>query len=55
MSNNLSNGVEKILTLAKVEAKKLSHQYIGSEHILLAIIKDIKGNHRNAMSCAELP
>ena len=43
MSNNLSNGVEKILTLAKVEAKKLSHQYIGSEHILLAIIKDIKG------------
>jgi len=43
MSNNLSNGVEKILTLAKVEAKKLFHQYIGSEHILLAILKDIKG------------
>ena len=43
MRENFSKGIRKILKLAKEEAVRLSHSYVGSEHLLLGIIKDNKG------------
>ena len=43
MKENFSKGIRKILKLAKEEAVRLSHSYVGSEHLLLGIIKDEKG------------
>ena len=44
MKENFSKGVQKILKFAKEEAVRLGHSYVGSEHLLLGIIKDSKGN-----------
>ena len=44
MRENLSKGNLKILKLAKEEAVRLSQSYVGSEHLLLGIIKDSSGN-----------
>ncbi len=44
MKENFSKGVQRILKYAKEEAVRLGHSYVGSEHLLLGIIKDSKGN-----------
>ena len=44
MKENFSKGVQKILKFAKEEAVRLGHSYVGSEHLLLGIIKNNKGN-----------
>ena len=44
MKENFSKGVQKILKYAKEEAVRLAHSYVGSEHLLLGIIKNVKGN-----------
>ena len=44
MSENYTKGVKKILKFAKEEAIRLSNTYVGSEHLLLAIIKDDSGS-----------
>ena len=44
MKENFSKGVQTILKFAKEEAVRLGHSYVGSEHLLLGIIKNIKGN-----------
>ena len=43
MRENFSKGIRIILKLAKEEAVRLSHSYVGSEHLLLGVIKDNKG------------
>tara|TARA_X000001036_G_scaffold104211_1_gene97453 strand:- start:4804 stop:7257 length:2454 start_codon:yes stop_codon:yes gene_type:complete len=43
MKENFSKGIRKVLKLAKEEAVRLSHSYVGSEHLLLGIIKDSGG------------
>ena len=43
MRENFSKGIRKVLKLAKEEAVRLAHSYVGSEHLLLGIIKDDKG------------
>ena len=40
MSENYTKGVQRLLKYAKEEAIRFGHTYVGSEHILLAIIKD---------------
>ena len=40
MYNNFTEEAREILTSAKEEMKKLKHPYVGSEHLLLAILKD---------------
>ena len=40
MFNNYTEEARKILISAKVEMNKLNHPYVGSEHLLLAILKD---------------
>ena len=50
MKENFSKGVQRILKFAKEEAVRLGHSYVGSEHILLGIIKDNNGNGYNILS-----
>jgi len=40
MYNSFTEEARKILIKAKEEMKKLKHPYVGSEHLLLAILKD---------------
>ncbi len=40
MFGNFDEEARKILVLAKKEMKELKHPYVGSEHLLLAILKD---------------
>ena len=44
MNENYTKGVQRILKYAKEEAIRLSNTYVGSEHLLLAVIKDDNGN-----------
>ncbi len=39
MFNNFTEEARKVLINAKLEMKKLKHPYVGSEHLLLAILK----------------
>ena len=34
---------QKVLVLSQEEAKKMSHNYIGSEHLLLGLIQENEG------------
>ena len=40
MYNSFTEEARKILMSAKEEMKKLKHPYVGSEHLLLSILKD---------------
>ena len=40
MFSNFEEETRNIIVNAKVEMKKLKHPYVGSEHLLLAILKD---------------
>ena len=40
---DLSPGVQKVLEFAIEEARRLDHHYIGTEHLLLAIIRSTDG------------
>ena len=46
--------VRKLLTLAGEEARKLRHTYIGTEHILLAMLRDEDGLAWQALSSSGL-
>ena len=39
----LSNGAQQVLELALEEAKKMGHHYVGTEHLLLAIVQSEHG------------
>ena len=43
MKENFSKRVQLIIKNAKEEAVRLRHSYVGSEHLLLGIIKDNNG------------
>ncbi len=40
---NFTDRVRKVLQLAREEAHRLGHEYVGTEHILLAIIREGEG------------
>ena len=44
MNENYTKGIQKILKYAKDEAVRLGQTYVGSEHLLLGILKDKHGN-----------
>ena len=44
MYTKFSEEVRKALIQAKSEMKKLKHPYVGSEHLMLAILKNEKNN-----------
>ena len=43
MNNMFSDRVKRVMQLAREEAARLGHNYIGTEHLLLGIIRDGKG------------
>lgn len=43
LSNRLSRGAQKALVLAQESAKKLGHNYVGSEHLLLGLLMENEG------------
>ncbi len=43
MNNMFTDGVKRVMQLAREESARLGHNYIGTEHLLLGIIKDGKG------------
>ena len=43
MNNKFTERVRKVLSLARDEAGRLHHDYIGSEHILLGLIREGEG------------
>ena len=54
MNENYTKGIKRLLKLSQEESVRLSTAYVGSEHLLLAIIKDTKGNaHKllNTLGC----
>jgi len=44
MNNMFSDRVKRIMQLAREEAARLGHNYIGTEHLLLGIIREGKGS-----------
>jgi ATP-dependent Clp protease ATP-binding subunit ClpC len=49
MFNRFTERARKVLVLAKEEARRFNHDYIGTEHILLGIIREAEG-----VACAVL-
>ncbi|MDB4859917.1 ATP-dependent Clp protease ATP-binding subunit, partial [Candidatus Marinimicrobia bacterium] len=49
MSENYTKGIQRLLKIAKEQSLKVGHSYVGSEHLLLAIIKDSKGSASNTL------
>jgi ATP-dependent Clp protease ATP-binding subunit ClpC len=45
---------KKVLEIAANEARSMSHKYIGTEHLLLALMKDIESAAANALAAAGL-
>ena len=43
MEGNLSNRVQDVIRLSREEAIRLGHDYIGTEHLLLGIIREGEG------------
>ena len=41
--NRFTERARKVILLAKEEAKRFNHDYIGTEHILLGLIKEGEG------------
>ena len=37
--NNFTPRAQQVLSLARKEAKRFSHDYVGTEHLLLGLIK----------------
>ena len=45
---------KKVLEIAANEARSMSHKYIGTEHLLLALMKDTESTASNALASAGL-
>jgi ATP-dependent Clp protease ATP-binding subunit ClpA len=43
MEGNFSNRVQEVIRLSREEALRLGHDYIGTEHLLLGIIREGEG------------
>ena len=46
--------VKKVLQLASVEARSLNYNYIGTEHILLGLLKEGEGVAAQILACLEI-
>ncbi|MGH7664875.1 MAG: ATP-dependent Clp protease ATP-binding subunit [Gemmatimonadaceae bacterium] len=43
MNNNFTERVRKVLAMAREEASRLHHEYVGTEHVLLGLIREGEG------------
>lgn len=49
MCQHLSDRARKVLQLANQEAQRCNHEYVGTEHILLGLIKEREGVAANVL------
>ena len=49
MFNRFTERARKVILLAKEEAKRFNHDYIGTEHILLGLVREGEGVAAAAM------
>ncbi len=49
MFDKFTDRARKVMALAREEAKKFNHEYIGTEHILLGLIKEGSGVAANVL------
>lgn len=49
MHDRLTNRARKVLNLAHQEAQRFNHEYIGTEHILLGLVKESSGVASNVL------
>jgi ATP-dependent Clp protease ATP-binding subunit ClpC len=54
MSERFTDLARKVLRLANQEAKRFNHKYIGTEHILLGLVKDGSGVAANVLKNLEI-
>lgn len=47
MFNNFSVSADKVMQLAEKEARALNHEYVGTEHILLGLVKEGRREKRS--------
>src|SRR5262245_22479632 len=50
MQDRFTERVKKVLYLAREEAGRLHHDYIGTEHLLLGIVRDGEGIAANVLN-----
>src|SRR5689334_21158011 len=42
--DKFTDRARKVLTLAQDEAQRFNHNYIGTEHLLLGLVREVEGN-----------
>jgi ATP-dependent Clp protease ATP-binding subunit ClpC len=47
---NLTERLQKVLAMAREEATRLHHEYVGTEHLLLGLIRERKGVAANVLA-----
>ena len=45
MNYNFTDRVRKVLAMAREEAIRLQHDYVGTEHLLLGLIREGEASH----------
>ena len=53
--NRFTEGARTVLTLAQAEALRLDHYHIGTEHLLLAVVRDEDGLGARVLSDLGIP
>ena len=54
MKENFSKRVKKIIKKSKEEALRLGHSYVGSEHLLLGLVKEYYGISKKIMDVYDI-
>ncbi len=54
MDDNFSSRVKDVITYSKEEAIRLGHDFIGTEHLLLGILRDGGGKAIKILTCLEI-
>ena len=54
MKENFSKRVQRIIKQSKEEAIRLGHSYVGSEHLLLSMLKEDSGLSRKVLDVFDI-
>ncbi len=51
MFNRFTERARKVIVYAKEEARRFNHDYIGTEHLLLGLVREGEGVERSVALC----
>ena len=54
MDDNFSSRVKDVITYSKEEALRLGHDFIGTEHLMLGLLRDGNGKAISILSALEI-